>query len=428
MKITPVFYSHPIYNPQKTTIKKPQSPVSQTKAETNSFLQSVSFKHFYCFGFQPSKRMDNVEDFLNFNLNFIKYDSCSENEYSDLLTSNQSMQAFSSALYSATRLEYYSKGGITNGEFVNLLKKQEVKEIEDVLAYVKSNSKVPYIDVVRTSLEMRQGFFKYLVHELSKLEPNGDFLKDGDDVMIDIATSYYDKFDKQFDKYNKSIKKQLEYSPISPMIKLDLQEEIDKLPIEKQKEIDEKFNGDYNKMLIQFIAEGCLESRAPIEYSQGVDTALIHMLPRYEQKKKNKIFPIEPFSRRISISDMDEFMKSFKTGKLYSYPRTQSCSKSMRAAESWFSDRDRALNVIFRIHPKSKLTKAFDLPDIDVNKETNYKYYDDMHERKFRHEVLYPPNTKFKVLGACRYIQNNYHFKNRAASDYYKTVIDLQEV
>lgn len=428
MKIASVSYLHRVSYP-----KKPKNVVvvsdfaMQNKAEYNK-ANAISFKNYPFWLNNEKPRIESIQEYLDFHLNFAKQDFRSNNEYADLVQSNESMQAFVSGLYSATRLTYYPKGGITNGEFVNLLKKYEIKDIDEILVDVGKNTHSKFSDVTRTSLEIRHDFYKHLIHELSKFDPKEDFLKDGDDKMVKIATSYYKRYDKQFDKYNKQIKNKLEYSSVSPMIKFDLQEEIDKLPIEKQKEIDEKFNGDYNKMMIDFIAEGCLESRAPEKYSTGVDTALIHMLNRYEQKKKSKIFPIAPLSRRLRIDDMDKFMQAFNIGAIYSYPKTQSCSKTMQPAETCFADFNRSMNVILRIHPKSKKTKAFELPDIDVNKETNYKYYDDMYERKFRQEVLYPSNTKFKVLGACRYVKNNYDFRNRTAGDYYKTIIDLQEV
>lgn len=428
MKISPVYYSHPFCCPKKQKQIITKSLPVQNKTDQINQFELPSFKAYPHFWFMPKKCEESVEDYLNFNLNFVKDDSRSSNEYANLINSNKSMQAFASDLYMATRLTYYSKGGITNGEFVNLLKKQKLKDIDKILLDVKRNKQSSYPDVIRKSLEVRHGFFKYLIREMSKLDPKGDFLKNGDDVMIDIASSYYKIQDENYDKYNQKIKDKLEYSSKSPMKLLDIEKEVKKLSAKKQNEIKKKFNGDYEKMMRNYIAEGCIDSRSPIEYSEKVDTALIHMLPRYVQHKKNKLFKITPLTRRLRISDMDNFMKQFRVGSLYSYPRTQSCSKGLEAAETWFSDDNRALNVIFRIHPKSKETKAFDLPDIDVNKETNYKYYDDLHERKFRSEVLYPPNAKFKVLGSHKYIKNNYSFWNRSAGDYYKTIIDLQEV
>lgn len=426
MKINPVLNLYPNIYSAKNLEKTNSKSFFTNSIEPKVQPVPVSFK-WYSFGLGDSERkFDSIEEWLNYNLNFKCKDNFRENELSNLLTSNQNMQKFSSDLYRITRSKTFSKGGITVGQFVDILKKQEVLESDEIL----SNLTKCYLnkpDVIKTSIEVKHSYFNYLIDELSKLDPNSDFLENGDDVMKGIADSYYKKIDEDFAQYNQSIKEKLEYSDSSEVETFDLLTEIKKLPQERQDEIEQKFNGNYDKMMKRFIAEGLYCSRYPIEYSVGVDSALIQMLPRYIQEKQDDFFEIAPLSRRLSIDDMDDFMLQFKEGDIYSFPHTQSVSKDMSGSEVHFNDSHRHQNVVFRIHPKSKMTKSYDVKDIDAYAEAPDLDWDDAHSRHYRSESLYLPNAKFKVLGSHKYITNTYMF-GCDIPDYYKTIIDLQEV
>lgn len=432
MKINPVFY--PTLKPYN--VRKDASFVScpdiNNKSNNECSYPQISFKSFIpnlnIYQRFNGKKQNGAKEFLDLTLNFEGMNKLDYNEKADLLKSNGSMQNFVQDLYSVVRSETYSRGGITMGEFVDILNNLELKNIDEIVAKVdKRHTNKP--DIIKMALEIRHEFIKYLAEELGKLDRNIQFLDEGDNIMQNIANSFYEKKDAEFAKYNEEIKAKLEYGESEQTPKLNLEEEIKKLPADLQEKIQREFKGNYEKMRDVFVARGCMCSRAPIEYSKGVDTALIQMLPRYEQDKKNDIFEITPLTRRLQIDDLDEFLKQFEVGKIYSYPKTQSCSKDNSGSEVWYNDSRRELNVVFRIHPKSKLTKAYDIKDIDANKATDYDNdFDDMCERYFSSEVLYLPDTQFKVLGTTKYYKNNHRGRVSSVPDYYKTIIDLQEV
>lgn len=432
MKINSTFY--PISKMQNThkVFAYSTNPNNGQKNDAKTSYSQISFKAFVpslnIYKRFNSRNQKGAKEFLDLTLNFEGIKNLDYNEKSDLIKSNGSMQNFVQDLYSVVRSETYAKGGITMGEFLDILKNFELKNIDDILAQVdKKDLHSP--DIVKMSLEIRHDFVNYMIDELSKVDKNIKFLEDGEEIMVGIANSFYEKKNAEFAKYNEEIKAKLEYGEGAEFPKFNLEEEIKKLPEEKQAFIQKKFGGNYQKMMERYVAEGCMTSRAPVEYSVGVDTALIQMLPQYEQTKKNDIFEITPLTRRLRIDNLEEFMKQFEVGKIYSYPKTQSCSKDNSGSEVWYNDSRRELNVVLRIHPKAKLTKAYDIKDIDANKATDYdNSYDDMCERYYYSEVLYPPNTQFKVLGTTKYCKNNHEGRLSSVPDYYKTIIDLQEV
>lgn len=428
MKISPVLHSNMNIQPAKNLDNLSRKFFATNVLQSKPQAAPVSFKWYTSGSSANFKRnFASIEDWLNYNLNFKCNEDFHPNELSKLLTANDSMQKFSSDLYSETRSKTYSKGGITVGQFVDLLKKQELIEPNKILSSIK-NEHLNKPDVIKTSIEVKQSYLKFLIDELSKLDPDADFLKVGKETMTNIANNYYQKIDEDFSKYNQTIKEKLKYSEDSKVEPFDLLTEIKKLPQEKQYEIEQKFNGDYNKMMRHYIAERCASSYCPIKYSETVDSALIQMLPRYLQEKDDNVFEIAPMSRRLSINDYDDFMKQFKVGENYSFNLPQSTAKDMQGAESYFRDSARHQNVIFRIHPKSKLTKAYDVKNIDAYEETKDEInWDDVHSRYFSSEVLYIPNQQFKFLGSHKYVKNTYMFGCNIP-DCYKTIIDLQEI
>ena len=439
MKISPIlFNNYNVSQKQTKQINKNLSFADNNEKQNFSTIPLNTYKaiSFGYFGaeidiphiFRKNKET-SISNFLNLYLNLENNTKLTKQEYEKFLSSNGTLQKFAKDIQEFLRYTTYSSGGITVKEAKALLKQVKLESEKSLQSKLKKQ-KAQYPETIMKVLQLRREFISDLIIALSKKDPESRFLieHEGSDFMVKVAENVYKKHDKNFQEYNKNIKKKLTYEAKTDIEKLDLASEIKKLPPGIQRKIEEDFDGDYRKMVELFVAEGCMGSRAPIEYSLEVDTALMQTLPRYKQENKDELFKIAPLSRRLSITNYDEFMKQFKVGSVYSYPKTQSCSKTMMGAEHWFQDSQRDKNVVFRIHPKAKTTKAFDIKGIDANKVTNYQNcYDDMDPRYFNSEVWYPPNAKFRVLGKTTYVKSNYSVGS-PASDYIKTMIDLQEI
>lgn len=330
------------------------------------------------------------------------------------------------------------KDGITTAEVVSSLKQvidekpksiKGYKGIKDTSDYHKQND-----------IKIRREFAKVLLRKISKINPKEGLFegiknkyKDTYKFFDDIAEEIYKKHKKEYLKYTASIKEGIIYGENEEVPKYNVSEEFEKLPPETQKRATEKWGDDINEMCLNYLADRGSADAVNRTAKPEFDTAILQTLPRYfsplTDTKKACDFDIEPLYRWLRIDNPDEFLKDFEIGEEYSYPVSQSCSKSCTCAEHvHFTDLNKNLNVKLRIHPKGSITKAYDFKSIDCNR--NF-IYDDIEPRYRKNEAIYPANAKFKVLGIFEdYLNSNAQNIGCGleTEDNYKIIIDLQEM
>lgn len=99
--------------------------------------------------------------------------------------------------------------------------------------------------------------------------------------------------------------------------------------------------------------------------------------------------------------------ETFIPGATYSYPRHQSMSKSEKFAEGVHRDDNPGMNMKFVIHPKSKISKAYDIGMRDLG----------------ANEAIYPAETPFKILD--RKLEEAH---DSVGNPFYRRVVEMQEI
>lgn len=168
-----------------------------------------------------------------------------------------------------------------------------------------------------------------------------------------------------------------------------------------------------NAWVDQYIS--CYANTPSAKYTK-ITNACLQELPKYVPGSINKD-PYAPVCRWMGFAlndgSYDNFINALpEEGEILNVERIQSCSKNLTYAENEFRDNNSGKNVKYIIYPKSKVSKA-----VDIGRR---KYGDN--------EVIYPADTKFKVLhkGIEEYELKNYN-RNSSGSiaRYY---VYLQEV
>ena len=227
----------------------------------------------------------------------------------------------------------------------------------------------------------------------------GEFLK-ADSEKIDSKESYLDRASEIFNQikekrktaleaHRMQIKSKITYAPQEVQQIGKLSEEdvavLKNVLVNKDKKYETYT--DSKALVTSWMRErvgGVFLSNEDLAVDQ--EKMLAQVYPKWSGVKfaRQDIYDISPVYRWMCFGDksVDEFVDKFTVGGTYEFPTMQSCSKYAYAAEISFRDSNPDMNLKFIIHPKSKVSKAYDIA-----------------EQKYGNsEVVYPKGSRFKVL------------------------------
>lgn len=353
------------------------------------------------------------------------------------------LQSYLSDMFDEIHRLTSSQKHMTNNELAKLFKEYSRIDDKTIKDTIKKNSSKWNPNYVVNKRDEREYFYKIklrieFLKEAAKIIPNlneneynlydkkYEFM---DYLFENVCKPIYERYAAENEEYEKTIKSRLNYSEISQIMPIDFNYELQKCSEDIQNKIKLQFNNNFEKTRLNYMSIYAMISSSS-NYPADFQNALLQYFPRYETaESNNQHFKYEPVYRWLCIDDIETFLKDFKVGHEYSYPRKQSCAKSKKGAEGEFCDNKSAYNVKFRIHPKNKITKAYDIKDYDYNKMTNYELSDDTYPVYRNEEVIYPANTKFKVLGISGIFEHNEdRFPRMSTDGIYRILIDLQEL
>lgn len=353
------------------------------------------------------------------------------------------LQSYLSDLFHEIKRLTSSHKHMTNNELAKLFKKYSEIDDKTIKDNIKKNSvkwKPEFVVNKRDEeeyfhkIKLRIEFLKEAAKIIPNLNENEYNLYDKhyefmDYLFENVCKPIYERYSAENEEYEKAINNRLNYSEISQIKPINFDDELKKCSEDIQEKIKVQFNNDFEKTRLNYMRVYAINSSGS-NYPVDFQNALLQYFPRYETVELNNThFKYEPVYRWLFIDDIETFLKDFKVGQEYSYPRKQSCAKSKMGAEGEFCDNKSTYNVKFRIHPKNKITKAYDIKNYDYNKITNHKLSDDTHPIYRNEEVIYPANAKFKVLGIKGSFQHDEgRFPRMSTDGTYRILIDLQEV
>lgn len=152
--------------------------------------------------------------------------------------------------------------------------------------------------------------------------------------------------------------------------------------------------------------------------SKRIERACFQKLNQYDSSLKDlykdNTFAHEPLYRWMAVNNVDAFVeKNFTPGGRYTLTRKQSCSKNKTFAETYFHDDNISMNFKFIIHPKSKVSKAYDI---------NIGHYGS-------NEAVYSTGQEFTIIDrrieefVISNPENNYGRKSL-----FRWIVEMQEV
>lgn len=271
----------------------------------------------------------------------------------------------------------------------------------------------------------KREFLQEIIADISKsLNPDMPLSKSDIEKTFSAAISKTNaKYDSKALK--EEIKKNIEYKPddfVEEKIELNNEEmAILKKAVLKNPDEDISVKDLYNKAINLYVGGDYSLKHLP----ERIQKAVLTSMPRYKSKDYEsrsydsyRDFENLPVSRWLAIfKNTDEFAKNFEPGMEYSYKNLQSCSKCNSYCENQYRDDCIDMNVKFIIHPRSDVSKAFDIG-----------------ERKYGgREVIYPPNQKFKILGK-KLVEDtsekiaNYNTMETYPATFYRYEIHMQEM
>ena len=272
--------------------------------------------------------------------------------------------------------EYFKKGNynLSKEDFINIFQEYDMskynKEFGDGL--------------VLSNLDASSAAFCEYVNE--KFRIIKEIIDKTPKDKTENATGYFDKIKKAFLEHEDLTNNQ--YNKLSSSIRYRraFYEQTQMLLSEQEKtEIAKKYGYEDFKSFAQYFikkyvggADAATLKMNEDEYEKIFTSALQDAYLNYMPQETNP----QVVCRWLRINKLDDFIKSFPNDE-YIAQKHMSCSKNLYFAENEFKDANPAMSVKFIIFPKTK---------------NKFLAYDVGGQKYGNNEVIYPKDTKFKVL------------------------------